>query len=28
LDQIGKDENFIEQMPLEQLEMRHRVLPN
>jgi hypothetical protein len=28
LDQIGKDENFIEQMPLELLEMRHHVLPN
>ena len=27
LDQIGKDENFIEQMPLELLEMRHHVLP-
>ena len=27
LDQIGKDEDFIEQMPLEQLEMRHNVLP-
>jgi len=28
LDQIGKDENFIEQMLLELLEMRHHVLPN
>ena len=28
LDQIGKDENFIEQMPLEQLEIRIHVLPN
>jgi hypothetical protein len=28
LDQIGKDEDFIEQMPLELLEMRHHVLPN
>ena len=28
LDQIGKDENFIEQMPFELLEMRHHVLPN
>jgi hypothetical protein len=28
LNQIGKDEDFIEQMPLELLEMRHRVLPN
>ena len=27
LDQIGKDENFIEQMPFELLEMRHHVLP-
>ena len=27
LDQIGKDENFIEQMPLELLEMRQQVLP-
>jgi hypothetical protein len=28
LDQIGEDEDFIEQMPLELLEMRHQVLPN
>ena len=28
LGQIGKDENFIEQMPLELREMRHQVLPN
>src|SRR5204863_5725155 len=28
LDQIGKDEDFIEQLPLELLEMRHRVLPD
>jgi hypothetical protein len=27
LDQIGKDENLIEQMPLELLEMRQQVLP-
>ena len=28
LDQIGKDENFIEQMLLELFEMRQQVLPN
>ena len=28
LDQIGKDEDFIEQMPFELLEMRYHVLPN
>jgi hypothetical protein len=28
LDQVGKDEDFIEQMPLELLEMRYHVLPN
>jgi hypothetical protein len=28
LDQIGKDENFIEQMLLELLEMRQHLLPN
>ena len=28
LDQIGKDENFVEQMLLELLEIRHHVLPN
>jgi hypothetical protein len=28
LDQIGKNEDFIEQMPLELLETHHRVLPN
>ena len=28
LDQIGKDENFIEQMLLKLLEMRHDALPN
>jgi hypothetical protein len=28
LDQIGKDQNFTEQMPLEPLEMRQHVLPN
>jgi len=27
LDQIGKDENFIKQMPFQLLEMRHHVLP-
>ena len=27
LDQIGKNENFIEQMPFELLEMRYHVLP-
>jgi hypothetical protein len=27
LDQIGKDEDFIEQMPLELLEIRYDVLP-
>jgi hypothetical protein len=28
LDQIGKNENFIEQMPFELPEMRYRALPN
>ncbi len=28
LDQIGKDENFIEQMPFELLQMRRQILPN
>jgi len=28
LDQIGKDEDFIEQMLLELLEMRQHLLPN
>jgi hypothetical protein len=28
VDQIGEDENFIEQMSLELLEMRHHILPN
>ena len=27
LDQIGKNEDLIEQMPFELLEMRHHVLP-
>ena len=27
LDEIGKHENFIEQMPFQLLEMRHHVLP-
>jgi hypothetical protein len=28
LDEIGEDENIIEQMLLEPLEVRHHVLPN
>ena len=28
LDEIGKNENFIEQVPLELLEIRHHVLPD
>ena len=28
LDEVGKNENFIEQVPLELLEVRHHVLPD